>query len=131
MVDMVIKKMNNTAALIANYPQEVRDMTYKARALIISVLPKITEMPDEKAGVIGYGYSNKYIDQVCTIILSKKGIKIGLNRGAELNDPEGLLAGSGKVHKYFQIHQIHDLEHPGLQTLLLQGWQAWKKRTTL
>ena len=43
---------------------------------------------------------------VCTLILSKSGVKLGLVHGSELADPNGLLEGSGKVHR--NIHALVD-----------------------
>jgi hypothetical protein len=50
--------------------------------------------------------------------MSQKGVKLGINKGAELPDPEGLLEGSGKVHKYVQLRRAADLEQAGLRELL-------------
>lgn len=115
--------------IISKYPAEVIELAMASQLLITKTLPDVTEFPDEKANIISYGYSNKYIDQICTIILSKKGIKIGFNKGTELPDPTEILEGTGKVHKYVQIHQLKDLKNPALKNLIKQGLKAWKVRT--
>ena len=97
-----------TEQLLAKYPEEVSTLFIAAQSILLTELPGIIEMPDASANVIGYGYSNKYNDMICTIILSKKGIKIGFNRGSELPDPKKILAGTGKVHKYVQINSVAD-----------------------
>lgn len=114
--------------LVTKYPEEVSDLAIEARSFILKNIPDITEYPDEKANMIAYGFDNTYKDLICTIILSKKGIKIGFNKGSELNDPTGLLTGTGKVHKYVQITQLKDLKTKGLKNLLKEGLRAWKKR---
>jgi hypothetical protein len=118
-----------TEEIISKYPAEVIELAMASHSLITKTLPDVIEFPDEKANVIGYGYSNKYIDQVCTIILSKKGVKIGLNRGTELPDPNKLLEGTGKVHKYIQISSLKDLKDSAVRALLKAGNTAWKLRT--
>jgi hypothetical protein len=61
--------------------------------------------------------------------MSKRGVKIGVARGSELPDPNSLLQGSGKVHRHVPLHEIGDLKHPGLKTILETGVDAWRKRT--
>jgi len=65
---------------------------------------------------------------VCTLILSKKGVKLGLVRGSELADPRGLLEGSGKVHKYVPLRGPADLRKPGLKPLIAAALAAWRNR---
>jgi len=117
-----------TEKILAKYPGEVSELAIAARKLILKELPNIEEIPDEKANMIAFGYDHTYKDLICTIILSKKGIKIGLNKGSELPDPTGLLEGSGKVHKYVQINKANDLKDPALQQLINEGLKAWKLR---
>jgi hypothetical protein len=45
---------------------------------------------------------------ICTLVLSKSGVKVGFVNGAELADPTGLLEGSGKKHKYIQLKTVSD-----------------------
>ncbi len=114
--------------LISKYTQEISNLSIHAHQLLENELKDIQVYPDEKANIIGYGYSNKYVDLICTIILSKKGIKIGFNRGSELNDPTGILEGSGKVHKYVQINEVADLNNPALKKLIKEAFNSWRKR---
>lgn len=117
--------------ILSKYPEDISDLALAARKLILKELPDISEIPDEKANMIAYGFANTYKDMICTIILSKKGIKIGLNKGSELNDPEGLLEGTGKVHKYVQINATKDLKNPAIKDLLKEGLKAWKVRANV
>ena len=119
----------STEKILAKYPEEITGLAIAARAFILKDLPHIQEIPDEKANMIAYGFDNTYKDMICTIILSKKGIKIGLNKGSELNDPEDLLEGTGKVHKYVQINDPKDLKNPALKKLIQEGINAWKLMT--
>ena len=80
------------------------------------------------ARLISYAHGPGYKGAVCTIILSKTGIKLGLIGGAALADPHGLLAGSGKVHRHVQLHTLEDLRRPGLQQLVLDASAACRRR---
>jgi hypothetical protein len=78
--------------------------------------------------VIGYGHGSGYADMICTIILSKTGVKLGIVGGADLPDPRGLLDGSGKRHRYVAFAEVADLKKPSVTALLEAAFAAWKKR---
>jgi hypothetical protein len=84
---------------------------------------------DSSAGVIGYGYGPGYRGMVCTLILSKSGVKVGLVRGAELADPRQLLEGGGKVRRYIQLRTPRDPRKAGVGELVRATFKAWKGRT--
>lgn len=121
--------MKTIQQLLSKYPEETTNLAIATRSLLLKELPAVIEMPDDTANIIGYGYSNKYIDIICTIILSKKGIKLGFNKGAELPDPKKLLIGSGKVHKYADIKTMADIKNPAIKNLLHVAQNAWKLRS--
>src|SRR5262245_1373266 len=96
--------------------------------MIRSTLPDTPEIVDRKDRVIGYGFGSGYNDMICTIILSKTGVKLGIVRGAELPDPRGLLEGTGKVHRYVAFARAADVRKPGVKPLLKAAVAAWKRR---
>ena len=98
------------------------------RQFLLKDLKGITEQPDAKANVIGYSYGAGYKDLICTIIFSKKGIKLGFYKGAELPDPKKLLTGSGKVHRYVEINSEDDIRNPALLELLEHAVDTREKR---
>jgi hypothetical protein len=57
------------------------------------------------------------------------GVKIGLVRGNELDDPHGLLEGRGKVHRHLAVTCQADLRRPGVSKLITATHAAWKRRT--
>jgi hypothetical protein len=93
-------------------------------------LEGVTEQPDAKANVIGYSYGSGYKDLICTIILSKNGIKLGFYKGSELPAAKKLLTGSGKVHRYVEINSEEDIRNPALLDLLEKAVEAREKRVT-
>ena len=121
--------MNAIEDFLAKYPAEVCELAQAARRLLNEMLPKAEETLDQSARVIGFGYGPGYKGCVCTLIMSQKGVKIGLFRGSELPDPKGLLAGSGKVHRHVALKNLADLKQPGLKPLIKAAFAAWKERT--
>jgi hypothetical protein len=119
----------DVAELLALYPVAVRDIALAARRLVARSVPKAVESVDRSARLIGYGYGPGYKDAICTLILSKGGVKLGIVRGAELPDPAGLLEGSGKVHRHVPLRDVDDISNPGVRELLEASVAAWKRRT--
>jgi hypothetical protein len=116
-------------ALLQPYPAEVRTLARAARRWVRLSVPGLDETVDAKARLLGYGYGSGYRGMVCTLILSKGGVKLGLFRGAELPDPTGLLEGSGKVHRHVPLVDAADLRRPGLKPLLRAAARAARART--
>ena len=114
--------------LLAGLPPDVRDLASAVRKLLRSTLPRVQEVPDKKARLIGFGYGPGYRDTVAALILSRTGVKVGLARGAELADPSHLLSGSGKVHRHIAFTRLDDVGRPGVKALLKAAYAAWKER---
>ena len=117
-------------ALLKKYPEGVQAIARETRRVILATLPKAVEQVDSKANVAGYGFGAGYKDMICTIIMSKTGVKLGLVGGASLPDPKKLLAGTGKVHRYVQIAASADARRPAVKALLKAGVAEWKIKTS-
>jgi hypothetical protein len=124
-----LKASRTVENLLTAYPAEVQTLAAAARKALRKWLPGVEEKADLSAPVIGYGYGPGYRGTVCTLILSKSGVKLGLVRGVDLADPRGLLEGSGKVHRYIQLRAVSDLRKPGVSELVKATYAAWKART--
>ena len=115
--------------LLERYPADVQKTVHAARRIVNAILPGVSEVVDVKARVIGYGYGTAYRDMICTLILSKGGVKLGLVGGASLPDPEGLMEGEGKVHRHVPLTSAKDLGRKGLRPLLRAASVAARKRS--
>jgi hypothetical protein len=109
--------------LLRSYPEDVQILARQARKTLREWLPNADERADPSARMVGYGYGPGYKGMICTLILSKSGIKLGLVGGAALADPRGLLGGTGKVHRHVQLRTVRDLQHAGLKAA-----GAWRER---
>lgn len=114
--------------ILSKYEQSVATQGLLLRDYLLKSLPAIIEYPDEPANIIGYGYGPGYKDSICTIIPSKKGIKLGFYKATELPDPHHLLTGSGKVHKYVDINSEQNIHQPALKQLLQEALKAYHAR---
>ena len=125
-----MKRSRTVDQLLVAYPPGVQALAEAARKAVRKWLPGVAEEADASAPVIGYGYGAGYRGMVCTLILSKTGVKLGLVRGGDLEDPLGLLEGKGKVHRHVQLTGPSDLRKPGVRELVKRTHAAWKKRTS-
>jgi hypothetical protein len=114
--------------ILSQYEAELAALGSRLRKFLLKHLPGIIEQPDAKANLIGYSYGPGYKDLICTIMISKKGVKLGFYKSGELSDPQHLLTGSGKVHKYVEIKSGQDISNPALLALLKQAAEGRLKR---
>jgi len=115
-------------AMLLKYDENVSILGLELRNFLLSELKGIIELPDISANMIAYGYGTGYKDTICTITPSKKGIKLGFYKGSEIHDPEKLLTGSGKVHKYVEIKSEEDIKNPALKKLLNEALKTYLTR---
>jgi hypothetical protein len=120
----------DTLDIIGKYDERISSLGFRLREYLLKELKDISETPDIKANIVGYGYGPGYKAMICAIIPSKKGIKLGFNRGSELPDPAKLLTGSGKVHKYVEINSEKELVLPALKKLLKEAVKAYHQRNS-
>ena len=114
---------------LTGYPTLVQGISFALRNTIREIMPDAREMTDTSDRVIGYGFGSGYADLICTIIPSKKGVKLGIVRGSELPDPKSLMEGAGKRHRYVAFSAPADLQKAGVKPLLKEAVKAWKRRS--
>ena len=113
---------------LSNYSEEAFTHALKLREVLFANLPGIIEQVDLPAKMIAYCYGQKYAALICTIIPSKKGLKLGFNRGAELPDADHLLEGTGKISRYVQINSAGQINSTALLKLLQYALEAYHQR---
>ncbi len=114
--------------LLHRYPPAVQTLARTVRSLLLKTLPDVLEAVDGSAPVIGYGYGTGYKSQICSLLLSKSGVKLGIAYGAAFPDPDHLLEGAGKVHRYVRITAADDLQKPGVERLIAASCAAARAR---
>ena len=114
---------------LAQYNEQVFDNAQKLRDVIFENLPGIIEQTDIAAKMIAYSFGQKYSDMICTIMPSKKGLKLGFYKATDLPDPYSLLEGSGKISRYVKIKSEDQIKSPGLKKLIKSALKAYEERT--
>ncbi len=113
---------------LSKYEKQVLENALKLREMLLNNLPEIIEQIDLSAKMIAYCYGQKYAELICVIIPSKKGLKLGFNRGIELPDPNKLLEGTGKISRYVNIKSAEQINSKALQVLIENALILYEKR---
>ncbi|MBL7932123.1 MAG: hypothetical protein JNL60_09475 [Bacteroidia bacterium] len=114
--------------LLAKYDARISAIWLAASKLILDNINGVYEQSDLPANLMAYGLGPGYKGMICTLIFSKKQVKMGFNRGTELSDPSRLLSGSGKLHKYVALNSEADVKSPALKELLKEAETACRIR---
>jgi len=123
-----MKADNKIDEFLSNYSEEVFTNALKLREVLFANLPNIIEQIDIPAKMIAYCYGQKYAEMICTIIPSKKGLKLGFYKGVDLPDPDRLLEGTGKISRYVEIKSEKHINSPALKKLIASAFVAYKAR---
>ena len=122
---------NKATEFLSQYNEKVFGHAVKLRELLFANLPGVTEQVVIAAKMIAYCYGQKYAELVCIIIPSKKGLKLGFNRGVDLPDPDKLLKGTGKISRYVEIKSEAQIASAPLKQLLESALEVYRKRMAI
>ncbi len=118
-------------SFLSQYDEQVFSNALQLRKVLLQNLPDIIENVDLPARMVAYSFGPKYAEMICTIIPSKKGLKLGFYEGPELPDPEKLLEGTGKISRYVVINSERRINSPGIKKLLVSALKAYKQRIVM
>ncbi len=111
--------------LVTNQP-EAQELARELRRLIQRLLPKAQEKIYRGWGVADYTFGGTGRGFI-TIGPQKGYVNLYFMDGVDLDDPDGLLEGSGKRLRHVKIRTSEDLKKRALQSLIRQ---AAKRQTT-
>lgn len=114
---------------LSQYDEQVFGNALKLRKILFANLPDIIEQIDIPARMIAYCYGQKYSELICTIIPSKKGLKLGFNWGTELPDPDHLLEGKGKISRYVEIKSEEQIKSKAIRDLLVSVLKIYYQKS--
>ena len=112
------------AAGIAKFSPGIRAAAKAALATVRALLPGATEFvyDNYNAFVIGIGPNDRPSDAIFSVVLNPGHVNLGFIQGAILDDPDGLLVGSGNQFRHIKlIPDASVLEQPAVRALLAQA----------
>jgi len=105
---------------LAPFDGEVARLFFAARSTVLAAAPRANELIYDAYNAVScaYSFTDRLSEAFCHVAAYPKYVNLGFNRGAELTDPEALLAGSGANIRHVRIADVADLERPGLARLV-------------
>jgi hypothetical protein len=113
---------------LSQYDETVFNNAIQLREVLLANLPGIIEQVDLPAKMIAYCYGQKYMEMICMLIPSKKGLKLSFYQGPTLPDPENLLEGKGKLTRYAEIRSEQQVYSKAIAALIKNAFKAYKDR---
>jgi hypothetical protein len=108
---------------IAKFSDEVAAQIRAARAEMRRRLPGAVELvyDNYNALAIGYGASEKLEDVVFSIACFPRWVRLFSYRGADIEDPDGLLEGEGAQVRSLKLPTLAVFDEPAVQALMAQA----------
>jgi hypothetical protein len=101
---------------LSEHDPKVAELALALRSLVLKEAPESAEKVFVGyALAVWYSVTGRYADAFCHIVVYSRHVNLGFNRGAELEDPDGVLEGSGKIIRHIKIETPDDLKKPYLR----------------
>jgi hypothetical protein len=116
--------MTSIAPLLDESTPEVRAIFGAALELVREVMPGATEQIDLPDRLVAFGYGSpgatRMSDFAVALIPHSAHVNVQLADGALLEDPAGLIEGTGKRIRHVKCRSVDDVERPGLRGVLAE-----------
>ena len=107
---------------------ERRPVARRLREMVLDVDPEATEVVRLGDNAATYGLGPKKMSEGYAYIMPhKKWVNLGFYNGAALDDPAGLLEGTGKKLRHVKVRSMEDAEKPVLRSLVAAALAERKK----
>jgi hypothetical protein len=105
--------------LLSQFDLKVGELALELRAMVLEEAPAAVEkLLRVYALVFWYSLTGKMSDAFVQVVIYTKGVNLMFNRGAELEDPHGVLVGEGKIIRHIKVRQPEDLKNPHLRKFI-------------
>jgi hypothetical protein len=99
---------------------EVQEIAQRVRALVFDRMPHAVEWIDLGNGLGAYGTEKKMSALLFAIIPHEGHVNLQFADGVELEDPDGLVEGTGKRIRHVKFRSLADVERPAAHRLIDQ-----------
>jgi hypothetical protein len=105
--------------LLSQFDLKVGELALELREMVFQQAPGAVEkLVRVYALVFWYSLTGKMGDAFCQVVVYTKGVNLMFNRGAELEDPDGVLVGEGKIIRHIKVRTPEDLKNPYLRKFI-------------
>ncbi len=124
---MTDDKFGTFEDIVAMTPEPLRPVTRRLRDLILSVDrdPCVVVRLGDRAATFGVG-PKKMSEGYCYILPYSNWVNLGFYKGTDIDDPDGLLEGTGSKMRHIRVRSLEDCENPSLIVLIRNALQERK-----
>src|SRR5215510_14878798 len=115
---------------LSQFDLRVGELALGLREIVLAEVPSAVEkLFRVYALVFRYSLIGKMADAFCQVVVYPKGVNLMFNRGAELDDPDGILVGDGKIIRHIKVRKPDDLKSPYLRKFIKAALKHEKARS--
>jgi len=99
-----ITKQGTWGSVFGRRKKTVKTIAEDLRALLIGLHPDVVEVPRKGDKAVSYGFGEKKMSEAyCYLMPQTDRVNLGLYHGALLEDPNGLMEGTGKKLRHVKV----------------------------
>lgn len=104
---------------LAAFDLSVGELALALREMVLEEAPAVVEkVLRVYALVFWYSLTGRMSDAFVQVVVYPKGVNLMFNRGAELEDPDGVLVGEGKIIRHIKVRRPDDLKNRYLRRFI-------------
>lgn len=108
---------------LAPFDSRITALALATRRLVLEQAPLASELIYDAYNAVatGFGFTGRPSECFIHIAVYAKWVNLGFHRGAELDDPQRLLQGTGRLVRHIRIADPADLENPATRAFVKQA----------
>ena len=104
---------------LSSFNLSVGELALALREMVLEEAPAgVEKVLRVYALVFWYSLTGRMSDAFVQVVTYPKGVNLMFNRGAELEDPDGVLVGAGKIIRHIKVRRPEDLKNPHLRKFI-------------
>lgn len=112
---------NDVEEFLSSLSPEVREIARALRGRIRELVPDAVERRHGGWKIVGYSWDGSMKSSICAIAPHSKHVNLQFFRGTDLEDPNGLLAGTGESARHVKLREASDVERPEVAALIREA----------
>ncbi len=107
------------------YPPETREIALALRDWVWTLYPKCNELIYDNYNFLAFGWAptERMSDIFCNVAVGTRGVIFGFMWGVKLDDPDGLLSGSGSQFRSLRVPKTNAFPKTYVKGLIKQAYQ--------
>lgn len=113
-----VERLGTWSRVMNGHRPEVVSLAERLRTVIVDFDPDVVEVPRAGEGSVAYGLGEKKMSEAyCYLMPQNDRVNLGFYHGVEVDDPDGLLEGTGARLRHVKVHPDGDDSSPSIASL--------------